>query len=138
MNKKILGGSFVIVASIFALLIFATPGSTGVEVTIKDILADPESFEGKNITVSGNVVGDSVYFDTVNTSLNFQVVDDGHYLEVKHRGVRPDNFDDEVIAILEGTYDSQSKIFSADRLMTRCPSKYEGESYDDHPAGAAK
>ena len=140
MNKKILVGSLVIVAAVFSLLIFATPGATGVELPVAEIAANPEAYEGKYILVTGNLLGDSVEWDSKNTQLYFSIRDlEGtESIAVKHKGIRPDNFDDGVIAIIEGKYDLEEKIFVADRLMTRCPSKYEGEDPSQHPDGVEK
>jgi cytochrome c-type biogenesis protein CcmE len=133
MNKKVLIGSLIIVGAIFALLLFATPGTTGVEVSVGDIITSPQKYDNKFIMVSGNVIGDSIAWDAENTKLNFAVDNEGVSMNVTHKGTRPDNFDDGVIAILEGNYDAENQIFVADRLKTRCPSKYEGEEMNNHP-----
>jgi cytochrome c-type biogenesis protein CcmE len=52
---------------------------------------------------------------------------DGASLRVLYRGVKPQNFEhaDRIVAL--GTYDADSGVFVADRLLVKCPSKYSGE-----------
>ncbi|OEF96096.1 cytochrome c maturation protein CcmE [Desulfuribacillus alkaliarsenatis] len=132
MNKKVMIGSLIIIGAVLALLIFATPGATGVEVTVGDIIAEPERFEDRFIKVSGSLVRGSVNWNPQETTLRFQVEHEGAVMDVRHRGIRPDNFDDDVIVILDGKYLVDEQVFVADRLSTRCPSKYEEEG-GTHP-----
>ena len=50
--------------------------------------------------------------------------DDGTKLRVIHRGTQPLNFQhaDQVVAL--GSYNSEEKIFEADNILVKCPSKY--------------
>ncbi|WP_176720405.1 cytochrome c maturation protein CcmE [Desulfuribacillus stibiiarsenatis] len=134
MNKKVLIGSFIIITAVFSLLLFATPGATGVEVSISEIVATPEKFDGKYILATGDLVQDSVTWDSKAIELRFAVSHEGSVMNVLHKGIRPDNFEGDVIVILEGKYDTDQQVFVADRLKTRCPSKYEG----GHPDGVQK
>lgn len=138
MNKKVLIGSFVIMSAVIALLLFATPGATGVEVTIGEIISTPEKFDDKFILVTGNLVDGSVTWNSKETMLGFQIEHEGAVMNVRHKGLRPDNFEGDVIVILDGKYITDEQVFVADRLKTRCPSKYEGEDAYKHPDGLEK
>lgn len=132
MNKKVLIGSGVIISAILALLLFATPGATGVEVTVSEIVNEPETFRDKYILVSGNLVSGSASWDSKALRLSFAIEDEaGAAMDVTYVGAQPDNFDDDVIVILDGKYDVDNQVFVAEKLRTRCPSKYEGEHPDE-------
>lgn len=50
--------------------------------------------------------------------------EDGGAVEVVYRGMKPDGFDDAVHVVAVGKYEAQA--IQADRLLIKCPSKYEG------------
>jgi cytochrome c-type biogenesis protein CcmE len=52
---------------------------------------------------------------------------EGNNLHVKHEGVKPLNFEHAEQVVVLGRYDSESKIFRAEKLLVKCPSKYEKE-----------
>lgn len=133
-------GSLVIMGAILALLVFATPGATGVEVSVSEIVGNPEKFEDRFILVTGSLIGESVDWNARETTLRFTIADmeqPNVYMDVVHYNVRPDNFDDEVIVILDGKYDLENNEFIGDRIRTRCPSKYEEEK-QEHPGDYEK
>ena len=63
----------------------------------------------------------------------FTVTDGERALQVRYTGnaVLPDTFRDKALVVLEGRL-TQANQFEADLVFAKCPSKYEGESYDDH------
>ena len=125
-TKVLLAGSSVIVA-ILILLIAATPGASGTELSIPQVLANPEAYEDRYITTEGFIIEESIEWNADAIELRFDIVDsDGNVLSVFHQGVRPDNFSEGVIAILGG-YITPGEPFHAERVQTKCPSKYEGE-----------
>jgi len=44
-------------------------------------------------------------------------------LPVVYRGIRPNNFDDGVKVVVEGSYNSTG-VFEGDQIITKCPSRY--------------
>lgn len=132
-NTKVLVGGGFIVAAIVSLLLGAAPASSGVEVTIGQLQADPAKYNQSNyLLVQGDIIGDSVEWNADKIELRFKIKDeDGNILQVVHSGVKPDNFTEGIIAIVEGTY-GEGEIFEADRVKTRCPSKYEGRDPNNY------
>jgi cytochrome c-type biogenesis protein CcmE len=126
-NTKVLFGGGIIGAAILLLLVAATPGSSGVEVSIQQIKASPAQYSNGNfVTTQGTIIGNSIKWDPNQIMLNFDIKDDkGKLLHVIHHGVKPDNFSEGIIAILEGTVNPNGD-FVAETVKTRCPSKYEG------------
>lgn len=125
-TKVLLGGSMIIVA-ILVLLIAATPGASGAEIPLAKALANPEQYEGKYVTTTGFLIEDSIDWRPDEIELRFDIQDeDGNVLSVFHNRPRPDNFSEGVIVILGG-FVTPGEPFNAERVQTKCPSKYEGE-----------
>lgn len=47
-------------------------------------------------------------------------------LRVRYKGVRPGNFDDAISIVAIGRYDASTSEFEANKLLVKCPSKYQG------------
>lgn len=47
-------------------------------------------------------------------------------LRVRYKGVRPGNFEDAISIVAIGRYDARTSEFEANKLLVKCPSKYQG------------
>jgi cytochrome c-type biogenesis protein CcmE len=47
-------------------------------------------------------------------------------LRVRYKGLKPANFEDAISIVAIGRYDEGAKEFEADKLLVKCPSKYQG------------
>jgi cytochrome c-type biogenesis protein CcmE len=47
-------------------------------------------------------------------------------LRVRYKGVKPGNFEDAISVVAIGHYDGSTKEFEANKLLVKCPSKYQG------------
>ncbi|MCM3765239.1 MULTISPECIES: cytochrome c maturation protein CcmE [Bacillaceae] len=131
-NTLVMLGGFIIAGAIVFLLMAATPGSSGVELTMKELLANQQDYKDDFVTVEGLLVEDSIKWDADKIELKFDVKDnDGNIMHVIHNGTKPDNFSDGVITILQGA-PTQKNTFVAETVKTRCPSKYEGEDMKNY------
>lgn len=125
-------GGFVIAAAIIFLLMAATPGSSGVELTMKELLATQDQHKDDFVTVEGLLMEDTIKWNPDKIELKFDVKDnDGNVLHVIHQGPKPDNFSEGVITILQGS-PTKKDTFEAETVKTRCPSKYEGKDMKDY------
>ena len=104
---------------------------------------------GRDLRISGAVIGDSIQYDPETLTLGFTVahvpgdnqeieaqgglakvlhdavVDPNRQrIEVVYIGVRPDLLRDEAQAIMTGKID-ENGVFLADELLLKCPTKYE-------------
>lgn len=121
-----------IAAAILILLMAATPASSGVELPLKELLDNQEKHQDDFVTVEGLLIEDSIEWDADKIELKFDVQDEeGNTLHVVYNGVKPDNFSEGVIAILQG-YLGEKDSFTAESVQTRCPSKYEGEDMENY------
>lgn len=62
------------------------------------------------------------------TSMRF-ILNDGKAstLQISYNGPKPVNFEHATQAVVLGTYDPAGKVFMADKLLLKCPSKYQKE-----------
>ncbi|PYZ93402.1 hypothetical protein CR194_09470 [Salipaludibacillus keqinensis] len=131
-NTKVLLGGAMIFLSIIVLLITATPASSGSEISIEQINQNSQDYMERYITTEGFLVEGSVDWNADEIKLNFDLKDDqGNILPIFYKGVRPDNFSDDVIVIVHG-YLGEDGVFEADKVQTRCPSVYEGEDPENY------
>lgn len=130
-NTIVVIGGFIIAGAIVFLLMAATPGSSGVVLTLKQLVATQNKYKNQDVQVEGLLIAKSVTWNANKIQLQFDVRDqDSKNKEIVHviyNGVKPDNFDDGIDCILEGTPLGNNE-FKADSVETRCPSKYEGQS----------
>lgn len=132
-NKKIVVGLSLAAAALMIMLFTSMPSAGSKEITITDLVKDSEDFKGDYIMTQGLLNKDSIQWDADKIELQFEIYDENDAtLPVLHHGIKPDNFTDDVIVIVEG-FMNDAGVFEAERVMTKCPSKYEGadmENYD--------
>ncbi|WP_251551338.1 cytochrome c maturation protein CcmE [Neobacillus muris] len=131
-NTLVIIGGFIIAGAIVFLLMAATPGSSGVELTLDKLLATQDQHKDDFVTVEGLLIEDSIKWDPDKIELKFDVKDnDGNLMHVIYNGTKPDNFVEGVITILEGS-PTKKDTFVAENVKTRCPSKYEGQDIKNY------
>jgi cytochrome c-type biogenesis protein CcmE len=75
------------------------------------------------VQVSGYLYGTGAY-DAQN-NWTFEIEDhDGQTLKIVHP-TKPGNFEDAISVTATGAYNAQTGIFEAERLLVKCPSKYQ-------------
>jgi cytochrome c-type biogenesis protein CcmE len=138
-NTMVSIGGVIIAGAIVFLLMAATPGSSGVEITLKELNENQQKYEDNYVTVEGLLIEESVEWNADKIELQFDVKDaDGNKLHVTHNGVKPDNFTEGVIVILQGNPAKEQGEFIAEDVKTRCPSKYEGQDMENYDPEAHK
>jgi len=147
-NKFILGGLLILAAVIY-LIFSSTQANAEFFMTVDEVNAQGQSVVGKNLRLSGAVVGDSIQYDANTLTLSFDVAHvpgdnaeieaQGGLAEVLHAAVmdptrarvkvvyigpKPDLLRDEAQAIMTG-HVAADGIFYADELLLKCPTRYE-------------
>ncbi len=122
-TKFIVGGA-VLVLIIGYLIFSGLRGAGAYYLTVDELKAKGESFQGKKVRISGLVVGDSIDWDPENILLEFDLAGKGQALHVRYKGLRPDMLRDGAEAIIEGQYRG-GNLLEADQLLLKCPSRYE-------------
>ncbi|MFS1513698.1 cytochrome c maturation protein CcmE [Chengkuizengella sp. SCS-71B] len=129
-NKKMLISFSAVFVAIIILLVGATTKTSGSELTLQEIILEPHKFQGRFLMTQGDLIENSIQWNADLIELSFQIEDEfGNNLSVVHQGVKPDNFSEDVIVIVEG-FVHDDGTFTAEKVQTKCPSKYEGEEYD--------
>jgi len=146
---KFLIGGLLIVAAIIYLIVSSTQASAQYFLTIHELNAKGIEAMGRELRISGAVIGNTIQYDAQNLELRFQVADipgDNNEIEaqgglakvlhdavvdpnrariqVVYTGVKPDLLRDEAQAIMTGHL-GEDGVFRANELLLKCPTKYE-------------
>ncbi|MCX9081887.1 MAG: cytochrome c maturation protein CcmE [Candidatus Methanoperedens sp.] len=139
MNKKsrlILGISIVVV--LFIYILFYSSGTYKVY-EVSEAVAARETFAGNSpITVNGTLIPGTDKWDPLNNTLTFKMTDGIATMDVVYIGDKPNMAAEAVSiqAIVTGQFNN--KVFEAFKMLTKCPSKYEGENSFNDTQGKVK
>ena len=53
-------------------------------------------------------------------------------IRVRYKGLKPANFEDAISIVAIGQYDDGTKEFEANKLLVKCPSKYQGTEVKEY------
>ena len=84
------------------------------------------------VQVMGGLEKGSSRYDTATKTLFFNLVDleTKKVLPIAYRDVKPANFEEAVSIVAIGKYQKQE--FQAEKLLVKCPSKYQGQETEKH------
>lgn len=143
--KFIIGGVLLASAIVF-LVVNAISGNTQLYKTVDEFYAEESRLMGRDLRVSGYVIGDSIQFtqiDATTSRLEFDIVDNinnpGQRLRIVAMNEPvPDLLQHEANALVEG-HAEEGGVFMANQggLMLKCPTRYEELDPAGHPDGAA-
>jgi cytochrome c-type biogenesis protein CcmE len=147
-SKFIIGGVLILAAVVY-LIASSTQASAEYFMTVNELKAQGQGVVGRNLRVSGAVVGSTIQYDPQTLSLTFDVahvpgdnreveaegglaavlhaavVDSSRTrIKVIYSGPKPDLLKDEAQAIMTGQMGTDG-IFHADELLLKCPTKYQ-------------
>jgi len=150
-NTKLIIGIVIIIAAVVYLIASSTLSQSQYFLTVEELQSNQAEYVGKNVRMSGAVLGDTIEYDPQTLELTFQVAQipgDHRVIEqmggmsvvlaqaahdptlpkmtVHYVGPRPDLLKDEAQAIITGSLD-ENGIFQASELLMKCPSKYQSE-----------
>ena len=80
------------------------------------------------VQVAGALEKQSTRYDTEAEAFYFALLDaeTGATLPVRYHGLRPANFEDAISIVAIGSWDAGAQEFRAEKLLVKCPSKYQG------------
>jgi cytochrome c-type biogenesis protein CcmE len=150
-RAKFIVGGLLIVAAVVYLIVTATQASAQYFLTIDELLAKGQSVAGRELRVSGAVLGDSIQYDAQSLTLEFtvahvsgdnkQIEAEGGLAEVLHAAVidpsrsrlqvvytgpKPDLLRNEAQAIMTGKIGEDGRFYASE-LLLKCPTKYEDD-----------
>lgn len=146
--KFIIGG-LLIISAVAYLIISSTKASAQYFLTVEELSEKGSSVLGRDLRISGAVIGDSIQYNTEELKLSFVVanipgdndeieargglavvlneaVNDpaNKQLQIEYIGPKPDLLRHEAQAIMTGQI-GEDGIFHAEELLLKCPTKYE-------------
>jgi cytochrome c-type biogenesis protein CcmE len=106
-------------------LVFANTQASAVYYMTVSELEHCTTCSAQSIRVAGIVQAGSVTRNDAQEQIAFTIVDGKQTLPVTYSGVVPDIFRPGVQVVVEGHYNGQTTLFSAQTLLTKCPSKFQ-------------
>ena len=155
-NTKLIIGVVIIITAVVYLIASSTLSQSQYFLTVEELQSNQAEYVGKNVRMSGVVLGESIRYDPQTLELTFQVAQipgDHRVIEqmggmsvvlaqaahdptlpkmtIHYVGPRPDLLKDEAQAIITGSLD-ENGVFQASELLLKCPSKYQSELPDQN------
>lgn len=146
---KFIVGGLLIVAAIAYLIFSSSQVAAQYFLTIEELQARSAAMTGKDVRISGAVIGDTIQYDAQTLTLTFTVANmpgdnkvidargglakvlheavtdpNASRMKIVYKGVKPDLLRDEAQAIMTGKLESDG-VFYATELLLKCPTKYE-------------
>jgi cytochrome c-type biogenesis protein CcmE len=148
-RAKFIIGGLLILAAIIYLIVSSTRANAEYFMTVDELKSKGNSLVGRNLRISGAVIGNTIQFDPQTMNLTFEIAHvpgdnaaiemGGGLAAVLHaavtdpararltiinNGPKPDLLRDEAQAIVTGHL-GEDGIFYADELLLKCPTKYQ-------------
>lgn len=131
MNSKNIIGSVIIV-------VFMIVGITAFVNTTIEYVSISEAMKSKEmVQVMGKIDFDKVNFNSDENRLEFAIYDPeaedktkAISMDVVYYGVIPGNFDQAISIVVKGK--NEGEHFVCDKLLVKCPSKYQGEEDQEY------
>ena len=111
------------------LLAFAGFSLTSFRDTLTPYVSYRQAREANRVVqVAGALERGTSAYEAADSSLLFTLLDKKTHdkVRVRYHGLRPANFDDAISIVAIGRYDAGTKEFAANKLLVKCPSKYQG------------
>ena len=153
-KAKFAVAGLLIAAAVVYLIVSSTGSTAHYFLTVEELGAMGREAVGRNVTVSGAVLGDTIVYDSSVPRVTFTIVQvpgdpdeveragglaavlhaavsdpDAPRLEIVYEDVKPDLLQNEAQAIVRGQLGEDGRFY-ADDLLLKCPTRYE----EDIPA----
>jgi cytochrome c-type biogenesis protein CcmE len=124
MRKRYFVGGGILLVAVIYLLYLSFGDSVSYYVTVSEFYDRETELQDVSIRVAGEIVEGSVSWDAESLELRFTINEGGKDMPVTYHGTRPSGFSPGSNILVEGRY-TLDGIFMADKLILKCPSKYE-------------
>ncbi len=123
MKNKYLFGGIIIVVFLGLMVYLFTQSNIQYENNFANVMA-----KDKTVKATGSWVKDKSYeIDKDQRTFSFYLQDaQGNVMKVVYNGTIPNNFESARSVVVTGKY--ENGYFHAKDILTKCPSKYEGEN----------
>ena len=148
-RAKFFIGGILILAAVTYLVISSTSANAEYFITVDELHAKGNGIAGRNLRISGAVIGKTIQYDPQTMDLTFDIANvpgDNATIEAQgglaavlhaavtdptrarltviYNGPQPDLLQNEAQAIITGHL-GEDGVFYADELLLKCPTKYE-------------
>ena len=124
MKKRYLIGGGIVILAVAYLITLALGSSVSYYLTVSELMNKSDELYNTKVRVIGNIVDGSVQWNAKDVELKFAVSEGGETLSVIYNGATPTGFEPGSDILVEGKL-QPDKVFLANQLIMRCPSKYE-------------
>ena len=124
-NRTIFGIAIIVVLLGF-LAVSSFSNSISYYMTVSELKEKGELAYGETVNINGSVILESINWEPENLLLEFTLTDGGDTLDVVYEGSLPNNFREATSVVVSGQY-SEDQIFRANKMLVKCPSKYEAD-----------
>ena len=114
----------IIMGAVGFLIFFGMQQGVGQILTIEEALQKKYDINISFIQMEGQINYDTVIYEPNKPLITFDITDEKNNITVIFKDVKPDNFDSGYPIIVEGRFLEDDR-FLADKLLVKCPSKYE-------------
>jgi len=148
-NIKFIVGGALIIAAVIYLIVTSTQANAQYFLTVDELISKEQGVFGKDLRISGAVIGNTIEYDQQKLELSFTVAHipgkndeieqlgglaqvlheavnnpDSSMVEIMYTGPKPDLLRDEAQAIVTGRL-REDGVFYADEILMKCPTKYD-------------
>ena len=80
------------------------------------------------VQVIGDILHQETFYEIETQKLHFTLEDKNeNKLQIEYGGTSPGNFEQAKTAVVIGKYDKDKQVFVAEKVLVKCPSKYQGQ-----------
>lgn len=130
---KVIAASIILLSGFVILVVAMTKKESMRELTPVKLLANAQTMDNQNVQLVGAISEESTTWNADEFKLIFAVRElegageiGAQKINVVYNKLKPDNFIDGGNVFVEGKYDAQQNLIIANKVTTKCASKYEG------------
>lgn len=119
----------------FLLLVFAGFSFSSFKETLTPYVSYEEARRGGQVQVAGALVQGSSSYESGKDAFYFTIHDPkdaNETIRVRYHGLKPANFEEAISIVAIGSYEQGANEFAADKLLVKCPSKYQGAEVKEY------
>lgn len=130
MKPKIVIGVLVIVGALIYLIASGFKDNASFYLTVSELQAKTDLTPADGVRIQGYVDPASIDWNADKIELYFNMNYEGDTVRVFYQGIKPDQLADAQQVVVEG-HISDNGVFNANKIMLKCPSKYEVENSEE-------